>query len=632
MPYASAPYIGFVDADDWIEPDMYEKLYEKMSEHHCDIVMCQNWRDTAAPGQVLAPKRTGQEDRLFEIDTVEKRKTFLVCGSIGYGVWDKLFTREFLTENQIFFPEYLAYEDHFFATLLYFYAKRVYIIEERLYHYFVNSSSTVLTTNGTHHLDILTVDMMMWEECEKRGFLETYRKELEYQFLTLCYLAAMKMLSLRLTEIPYDFFLKLKEETLKRVPDYHQNPYIKDYVTEMNQILLQLLELPIGEAELNEVCKAVRKKYSKGILQIYVMTHVAFHVPEDPIYHPLHVGHAIHEDLGYPGDDTGDNISELNPYYSELTGLYWVWKNVRNVEYAGLCHYRRYFLNEKNAIMTKADFMPILAEYDVILSQPVTSEKCYRDIYAEAHNIHDLEAVGDAIAALYPDCTPIFQETLASCRLYCGNLFVTRKELFDEYAAWLFSIFDVASEHIDVSGYDDYHKRVYGFLSEQLLFVWVRYRKLTYYEAPIGFTQEKAETISLKKQMTELFEKRQIRKASALYLETLRSRPDLTLPGSDFHQELDDMQQLIYICLKEEEDGVSSFLDYATNLNKLLQHCGRVTGILERCADHALSGEDIAYLKAHAVSACAIDAILSIIEKEDRKDEIHTILRSNGIL
>jgi hypothetical protein len=474
--------------------------------------------------------------------------------------------------------------------------------------------------------------MMMWEECEKRGFLETYRKELEYQFLTLCYLAAMKMLSLRLTEIPYDFFLKLKEETLKRVPDYHQNPYIKDYITEMNQILLQLLELPIGEAELNEVCKAVRKKYSKGILQIYVMTHVAFHVPEDPIYHPLHVGHAIHEDLGYQGDDTGDNISELNPYYSELTGLYWVWKNVRNVEYAGLCHYRRYFLNGQNTIMTKADFMPILVKYDVILSQPVTSEKCYRDVYAEAHNIHDLEAVGDAIAALYPDCVPIFQEVLSSMKTYSGNLFVTRKELFDEYAAWLFSIFDVASKHIDVSGYDDYHKRVYGFLSEQLLFVWVRYRKLTCYEVPIGFTQEKAETISLKEQLTELFEKRQVAKASALYLDTLRSRPDVTLPGSDFHQELDDILHLIFICLKEEEDGVSSFLDYTTDLNELLQHCDRIADILERCADHALSGEDIDYLKAHAVSVSAIDAILSIIEKEDRKDEIHTILRSNGIL
>ena len=262
LQYASAPYVGYVDSDDWIEPDMYEKLYEKMTSCECDIVMCQSWRDTARSEQILAPKQTGTADRLFEIDTVEKRKIFIACGSIAYGPCDKLFTRGFLLQNQIFFPEQLAYEDHFFSTLLYFYAKRVYILEERLYHYYVNPASTVLSPDATHHFDILTVNKMMWSECENRGFLNEYRKEVEYQFLTLCYLAAMKMISLRLTYVPYDFFLELKAETLKRIPDYHQNPYIKDYVTEMNQMLLRLLDLPISEQDLDAVCGAIRLKYN----------------------------------------------------------------------------------------------------------------------------------------------------------------------------------------------------------------------------------------------------------------------------------------------------------------------------------------------------------------------------------
>ena len=577
LQYASAPYVGYVDSDDWIEPDMYEKLYQKMTEHNCDIVMCQNWRDTALSGQILAPKPTGEVDRLLEIDTVEKRKIFIACGSIGYGAWDKLFTREFLVENDIFFPEGLAYEDHFFATLLYFYAKRVYILEERLYHYYVNPASTVLSPNATHHFNILTVDRLMWAECENRGFLTEYRKEMEYQFLTLCYLAAMKMISLRLTHVPYDFFLELKDETLKRVPDYHSNPYIKDYVTELNQVLLRLLDLPISEQDLNAVCNAVRMKHIKGNLQIYVMTHVSFDAPQDPIYHPLHVGRALKEDLGYPGDDTGDNISSLNMYYSELTGLYWAWKNVHNTEYIGLCHYRRYFLNEQNRLMSKADFIPILEKYDVILSQPVTSEQCYRDTYAEAHNIHDLEAVGEAIAALYPDCTPIFNEVLTGSKLYCGNLFVTTKALFDEYAEWLFSIFTIAEKKIDVSTYDDYHKRVYGFLSEQLIYVWVRYRNLTYYEAPIGFTQEKAETLSLKEQLASLFKDRQIKQAHELFLDTMKTRPDVMLPGSDFSQELTTILRIINSCLDAEKQGIPSMLEHSTDLNELIQYYEKIS-------------------------------------------------------
>lgn len=644
LEYASAPYIGYVDSDDWIEPDMYEKLYRQMTLHDCDIVMCRNWRDSALPGQVPAPRKTEEADRMLEIDTLEKRRIFIACGSIGYGVWDKLFTRDFLLGNNIFFPENLAYEDHFFATLLYFYAKRVYILEERLYHYFVNPASTVLTPDASHHFDMLTVDKLMWEECANRGFLKDYRKELEYQFLTLCYLASMKMISLRLTHVPYDFFLELKAETLQRVPDYHSNPYVKDYVTELNQMLLQLLDLPIGEQDLCAVCDAVSRKYSKGVLQLYVMTHVPFDVPPDPIYHPLHVGRACAKDLGYPGDDTGDNISSLNCLYSELTGLYWAWKNVRNTEFIGLCHYRRYFLNEQNRLMSKADFMPLLASYDVILSKPVTSDKCYRDSYAEAHNIHDLEAVGYAIETLYPDCAPIFREVLDGHKLYCGNLFVTAKTLFDDYAEWLFSIFSLAEKQIDVSGYDDYHKRVYGFLSEQLLYVWVRFRGLLFYEASIGFTQEKAETLSLKARLSDLFIKKDIARAHALFLDTMKSRPDVMLAGSDFGQELTTILRIMHVCLEEERENISSMLDYSTDLNVLIVHYNRIVDILQKCAAHkdapesaaapgvpadnasagtdsmdthtfpTPSGEapDTDYLKDTGVSSCAVRTILSI--------------------
>ncbi|MDD6810709.1 MAG: DUF4422 domain-containing protein [Lachnospiraceae bacterium] len=632
LQYASAPYIGYVDSDDWIEPDMYEKLYEKIVTYDCDLTMCQNWRDTAVPGQVLAPKLTGQSNRMFEIDTQEKRGTFLVCGSIGYGVWDKLFKRDFLIDNQIFFPEGLAYEDHFFSTLLYLYASKVYILEERLYHYYVNPASTVLSPNAAHHFDILTIDMMMWEECANRGFLDNYRKELEYQFLTLCYLAAIKMISLRLTKVPYDFFLRLKEETLKRIPNYHENPYVKDYVTEFNQTLLQLLDFPISESDLAAVCKAVVKKHAKGVLQIYVMTHVNFSAPDDPIYHPLHVGRALKGDLGYPGDDTGDNISHLNLYYSELTGLYWAWKNIRNTEYIGLCHYRRYFLNENHSIMTKADFLPILEKYNVIISQPVFSEKCYRDSYAEAHTIHDLEAVSEAIATLYPDCMPIFQDVLSGRKLYCGNLFVTTKELFDDYAQWLFSIFELASKQIDVSTYDDYHKRVYGFLSEQLLFVWVLYRNLTWCEVPIGFTQEKAETLTLKEQLSSLFAEKKIEEAHTLFLNTMKVRPDVMLSGSDFHQELTTILRIIHICEEERKQDCPSFLNYTTDLRKLTAHYNRIAEILNKCADSTPFNADFDYLKHTAVSSCAIDIMIPIIGKGEKRNEICTILRSNGIL
>ncbi len=257
LQYASAPYVGYVDSDDWVEADMYETLYARMREYSCDIVQCRNWRDTDQPGRILAPKKSGEPDQVLRIDTEEKRRVFLVCAPMSYAVWDKLFARDFLVRNQIFFPEGMAYEDHFFSTLLYLYAERVCLLEERLYHYYVNPESTVLRMDAPYYADMLTVDKRMWAECERRGFLDTYCKEMEYQFLVLCYLPSLKMMSLRMTKVPYDFFLELKEETLKRVPDYHGNPYIEN-LSEKYRILLQLLDLPVKEEEVNAVCRAYR--------------------------------------------------------------------------------------------------------------------------------------------------------------------------------------------------------------------------------------------------------------------------------------------------------------------------------------------------------------------------------------
>ena len=78
-----------------------------------------------------------------------------------------------------------------------------------------------------------------------------------------------------------------------------------------------------------------------------VAAHKAYRMPEDPMYLPLHVGKAGKSlELGFQGDDTGDNISEKNPEYCELTGLYWAWKNL-DADYIGLSHYRRYFRGKR---------------------------------------------------------------------------------------------------------------------------------------------------------------------------------------------------------------------------------------------------------------------------------------------
>ena len=81
-------------------------------------------------------------------------------------------------------------------------------------------------------------------------------------------------------------------------------------------------------------------------IKIIVATHKEYQMPSDNIYLPLQVGAEGKKDLGYQKDNTGDNISKKNPFFCELTGLYWAWKNL-DADYIGLAHYRIHFASKK---------------------------------------------------------------------------------------------------------------------------------------------------------------------------------------------------------------------------------------------------------------------------------------------
>lgn len=264
LDYATGTYIGFVDADDWVEPDMYECLYNTITTDDSDLVFCRHVRDNGKGSLLLSEtqKNTQKENRKLRILTDDQRTDFIVSNVIGYGVWDKLFRKDFLMDNRIFFPENLAYEDIYFGSLVYLYAKRVSIVERRLYHYYINDSSTVLGRNQAYHKDIFEINHMKWDAYKQRGFLDKYREALEFDFIMTYYMAGFKILALRFDEIPYEDFMKLKTETLERVPDFEHNTYCHSHITEIYKILLQLLKHPIGPAELVQIQQAF-KSYHK---------------------------------------------------------------------------------------------------------------------------------------------------------------------------------------------------------------------------------------------------------------------------------------------------------------------------------------------------------------------------------
>lgn len=355
--------------------------------------------------------------------------------------------------------------------------------------------------------------------------------------------------------------------------------------------------------------EGLTRTHTHGVT-MYTATHVSFQPPTDSTYVPLHVGHAGKPDLGYLGDDTGENISLLNCYYGELTGLYWMWKNHCSTKYVGMCHYRRYFLNADQKLMTEAEYLDILAEHDIILSKPAYSEQTYAECYGEAHNIDDLWAVGRAIHKLYPEYDDAFQTTINGHLSYFGNLFVSSTALMKQYAEWLFTIFTEASTSIHPDSYDSYHRRVYGFLSEELLYVWVKGTGISCYPCEIGFSQEKAETLQLKNDLAPLIRQGSFSEARELFRRITKDRPDVLLPASDISDELRVIYQIIYVC--ESEQHPSSLWSYSHELSLLIPHYRKITEILKRISESTHSQEDIAYLTNTAVSPAALQAIIDV--------------------
>lgn len=232
-------------------------------------------------------------------------------------------------------------------------------------------------------------------------------------------------------------------------------------------------------------------------IKVLVATHKKYKMPEEKIYMPIHVGKEGKPNLGYIGDNTGDNISIKNPNYCELTALYWAFKNLK-CDYIGLCHYRRYFtkshiilrnlsFTEKfKLILTKEEIEEILRDYDIIV--PIKRNYYIETIkshYKNAHHIEDLNKVENIIREKHSDYIDSFNYVMSGTKLHLFNMFIMKKSDFDRYCQWLFSILFELEKTVDISKYDAYQSRIYGFLSERLFNVWLHKENLIKKEVPV---------------------------------------------------------------------------------------------------------------------------------------------------
>lgn len=237
-------------------------------------------------------------------------------------------------------------------------------------------------------------------------------------------------------------------------------------------------------------------------VQIFVSYHKPFKLFKNKYLQPIHVGRDVFLnkdtcDGDYQkikkwllkntiGDNTSDNISLKNPNYCELTAQYWAWKNC-NANYVGFCHYRRLF-DLNNSKISK-----LLNEYDIILPRIFTLDCTVREQYNRDHIKEDLDKTLEIIASKYPDYMEDAENVLNKKTIYFCNMFITNRELFNSYCEWLFDIlFEL--EKVTVISENKYQSRIFGFLSERLLNIFIEHVKriddIKICEVPVKFIEE----------------------------------------------------------------------------------------------------------------------------------------------
>ena len=196
----------------------------------------------------------------MEIDSIEERRKLLVTGIMGHMCVDKMYQASFIFDNHLTFLENCKYEDIHWGLLSYFYGKRIYFINEIMYHYFRNTDSTIMTKNVAYHMDMLDVVLKLWEECKNRGLLEEYFEEMELNFLIYYYLGGVRMLILRYEDLKYEVFQEMCRVVQKTIPYYKKNPYLKEVLSEIDQLQIALIDQNISREEFVQVIHLLQGK------------------------------------------------------------------------------------------------------------------------------------------------------------------------------------------------------------------------------------------------------------------------------------------------------------------------------------------------------------------------------------
>lgn len=265
LEYASAPYIGYVDSDDWVDTTMFKKMLSAIEKYDCDFVECR-W-DLAQDENHRRPVKKLGKPGYLDLHKSDVKSEFIGTQIGLTALWNKVFKKSFLVDNNIFCPEQIRYEDIFFCYLTFLYAKSYYRLDDVLYHYFVNPAGTVQQKAQEYQFDKMVIAVGFLNICKERGLYnesKSNKDAIEWMFLEKYYVYMLWEVFQEFPERSYTCYLQMKETVYELVPDYKSNPFRKWESNAFDDVMLKLLDYPLDENTFLGLRDEMLKKWGTG--------------------------------------------------------------------------------------------------------------------------------------------------------------------------------------------------------------------------------------------------------------------------------------------------------------------------------------------------------------------------------
>ena len=110
--------------------------------------------------------------------------------------------------------------------------------------------------------------------------------------------------------------------------------------------------------------------------------------------------------------------------------------------------------------------------------------------YIHAHYREGMDLAGEIIKKDFPAYVPAWEKVMNRTWAHMFNMFVMRSDYFDRYCKWLFDILFKVEKKLDISSYDVQEARVFGYISELLLDVWLETNDVKYVEQKVTFLEK----------------------------------------------------------------------------------------------------------------------------------------------